>query len=369
MTVLNLLVEEMLTPSSLEVGRYTEQLARALILESPKGCSVDGFVAASTEPDYSSVLRALPGLGALNKSSLARRELTAAWQHGFTRRPERGMIHAPSLLAPLSRHDRLNGGGQTVVTVHDTLAWSNPTSMSARAASWQRAMVRRAERYADAVVVSTHSVGESLIELTELGDRVRVVSPAPSPTIALPADADSRAVSLGLPERFIVMRDVPLGDGLVESTVNTVREIDDLALVVLSDREPDKVEVSLAHDWGVTVLSGLTDADIAVVLGRAALYLDSSEGSERVLALLDALALGIPVVHSDSPSLVEIAAGSTLVLPAGSANPADDIGAAITDVLQNPDRAQELSRLGRDRAKLFSWRASAEKIWQLHADL
>jgi glycosyltransferase involved in cell wall biosynthesis len=369
MTVLNLLVEEMLTPSSLEVGRYTEQLARALILESPKGCSVDGFVAASTEPDYSAVLRALPGLGTLKKSSLARRELTAAWQHGFTRSPERGMLHAPSLLAPLSRHDRLNGGGQTVVTVHDTLAWSNPGVLSARAASWQRAMVRRAERYADAVVVSTHSVGASLVELTELGDRVRVISPAPSPTMVVPADADARAVSLGLPERFVVMRDVPLCDRLAELTLDVAREIDDLAFVVLSAREPDQVAAKVARDQGVTVLWGLTDADIAVVLSRAALYLDASETSERVLALLDALALGIPVVHSDSPSLVEIAAGSTIVLPAGSANPIDEVGAAISEVLRNPDRAQELSRLGRDRARLFSWRSTAEKVWQLHADL
>jgi glycosyltransferase involved in cell wall biosynthesis len=369
MTVLNLLVEEMLTPSSLEAARYTEQLARAMILEAPKNCSVDGFVAASTEAEYSRVLNALPGLASLNKSSLARRELTAAWQHGFTRSPERGMLHAPSLLAPLSRHDRLNGGGQTVVTVHDTLAWSDPASMSARTASWQRAMVRRAERYADAVVVSTHSVGASLIELTELGDRVRVISPAPSPTMVVPADADARAVSLGLPERFVVMRDVPLGDGVVELALDAARQIDDLAVVILSAREPDHVETAVARDQGVTVLWGLMDTDIAVVLSRAALYLDASETSKNVLALLDALALGVPVVNSDSPSLVEIAAGSTLVLPAGSSNPIDGVGAAISEVLRNPDRAQELSRLGRDRARLFSWRSTAEKVWQLHADL
>ena len=42
---------------------------------------------------------------------------------------------------------------------------------------------------------------------------------------------------------------------------------------------------------------------------------------------------------------------------------------AIRRVLEEPGLAAELSVRGHDRARAFSWRDSAEKVWQLHADL
>jgi len=38
-------------------------------------------------------------------------------------------------------------------------------------------------------------------------------------------------------------------------------------------------------------------------------------------------------------------------------------------VLDDPGLAERLAYSGSDRAKAFSWRSSAEKVWQLHADL
>ena len=126
MTTLRVIIDEMLSPNPGGLPRYTEELTAALITTAPRGCSVEGFVAASSEPDYQRIAERLPGLAHLHKSALARRELTAAWQHGFTRLPGNGMVHATSLFAPLARHDRLNDGDQIAVTIHDTIAWSHP---------------------------------------------------------------------------------------------------------------------------------------------------------------------------------------------------------------------------------------------------
>ena len=41
----------------------------------------------------------------------------------------------------------------------------------------------------------------------------------------------------------------------------------------------------------------------------------------------------------------------------------------INSVLDDPALAERLAYMGSDRAKAFSWRSSAEKVWQLHADL
>ncbi len=200
MTTLTVVVEELLARTG--TGRYTEELTRELILAAPRGVTVEAFVAASTEDEYARIRDALPGLARLHKSALAQRELRSAWQHGFTRIPGSGMLHAPSLLAPLTRHDRVNDGTQTVVTLHDLVAWTHPDSLTARQVSWNKGMLKRAERYADAIVVPTHSVADRIGEYARFGDRVRVIGGAPSAALARPigcararrADAASRPV-------------------------------------------------------------------------------------------------------------------------------------------------------------------------------
>ena len=112
------------------VGRYTIELTRELIATAPRGCSVTGFVPSSPEADYDRIEAALPGLASLAKSALDRRQLAAAWQHGFSRLPGTGMVQAPSLLAPLYRHDPVNNPGeQFVVTMHDAVAWMSQVTM------------------------------------------------------------------------------------------------------------------------------------------------------------------------------------------------------------------------------------------------
>ena len=102
MITLRVIVDDVLAPVPTGLSRYTEDLTRALIAAAPRGAKVEGVVAASTEAEYEDLLDRLPGI-TLAKSALARRELATAWQHGFTRLS--GMVHAPSLLAPLFKHD------------------------------------------------------------------------------------------------------------------------------------------------------------------------------------------------------------------------------------------------------------------------
>jgi hypothetical protein len=42
---------------------------------------------------------------------------------------------------------------------------------------------------------------------------------------------------------------------------------------------------------------------------------------------------------------------------------------AIGGLLSDASARERLAVVGQDRARAFSWRDSAEKVWQLHADL
>lgn len=361
------------------IGRYTIELTHQLIVSAPRGCTVEGFVPSSPPVEYDRILDALPGLGTLHKSALDRRQLAAAWQHGFTRLPGSGMVHAPSLFAPLARHDRVNNPGeQIIVTIHDTVPWTHPDTLAPRTVAWHRAMAKRAERYADAVIVPTHAVAEGLAEVLDLGERVRVIGGAPRSAL-MPGDtADDRATALALPERYLIwVGTIEPRKGLPELiTALALPAAPELPLLVVGRSGWGGIDVEqLARDAGlaegrVRALGGLDDADLAVALARATAAVVPSIAEGFGLSLLEAMSLGVPVVHSDAAALVEVAdgAGHQVALSPAETYP-QRLAEALRAVADDSALAAELSVRGRDRARAFSWRDSAEKTWQLHADL
>lgn len=379
MTTLRVIVDQIVAPVPGGIGRYTEELTRALIQTAPPGCDVDGIVPASTEEAYEKLATALPGLGELYKSPLARRELAAAWQHGFTVLPGKGMVHATSLLAPLYRHDRVNAAGnQTVVTIHDTVPWSHPETLTPHGVSWHKAMANRALKYADAVVVDTHAVAQDLANYLDFGDRVRVIHAAPSSAVTVPDNADERARELKLPERYLVAVGTLEPRKGLEPLIRALafKQTGDLPLLILGPKGWGDVDVdSVARDAGlaegrVRALGHVSDSDLALVLSRAVALVYPSLSEGFGLPVVEAFNLGTPVIHSDAPALVEVSADAGIaVAREDAAGYPERLADAIARVADDPELANRLKYLGLDRSKAFSWRSSAEKVWQLHADL
>jgi glycosyltransferase involved in cell wall biosynthesis len=379
MTTLRVILDQLAAPVPGGIGRYTRELTRALIATQPRGCSVTGWVPASPESVYREIETSLPGLAELEKSVFDRRQIAAAWQHGFTRLGARSTTHAPSLLAPLFRHDRVNNpGDQIVVTIHDAVPWTHPETLTPRGVSWHRAMAARAERYADAVVVPTHAVAEALLDVLDLGDRVRIIAGAVSTDLVVPADAAQLRRDLELPERYVV----------AVGTVEPRKGLDDLvrALALL-----DRDDLPLVHvgpqGWGdldlgvladeaglgrdrVRALGFLDDAQVAAVMHGAAVFVMPSRAEGFGLPLLEAMSLGAPTIHTDVPALVEVAGSAGLAVELDPVEGLPErLAEAIRSVVDDEALAETLRVAGHDRVGAFSWRDSAEKSWQLHADL
>jgi len=321
----------------------------------------------------------LPGLDGLFKSALARRELELAWQHGFTRLPGSGMVHATGLFAPLFKHDRVNNvGEQIAVTIHDVIPWTNPAALSARRLGWYRAMVKRAHKYADAVVVPTHTVASQLAEIYDFGDRVRVIGGAVSSKLTLPVDPDARAERLELPERYILSVGTLQAHKGIAQLIQAMAspELDGHTLLIAGpegsqglDVDGIAAEVGLA-EGRVRALGFLADADLAVALDRAAVFVFPSLSEGFGLPVIEAFHFGTPVVHSDDPAVLEVSAGAGLaVAREPAATYATRLADTVGSVLADAALAQRMGFAGRDRARSFSWTDSAEKVWQLHADL
>jgi glycosyltransferase involved in cell wall biosynthesis len=376
-TTLRVILDEVTAAPTGGMARYAEELTRQLIATAPRGSSVGGIVSASPEPDYARLAERLPGLTELYKSPLARRELAAAWQHGFTRLPGSGMVHATSLLAPMSRHDRLTARNtQTAVTVHDAVAWTDPELLSSRQLAWNRAMTRRAERFADAVVVPTHAVADELASRFEFGDRLRVIGGAPSSRVRPVADASERRDRLGLSDNYLLaVSGLDPRKGL-DALIAALADVPEVPLVVVGSEPGDANRIAeSATAAGIPVdrvlaLGPIDDDDLAAVLQGASLFVQPSRAEGFGLAMVEAFAFGLPVIHSDAPALVEVAAGAGVVVArdAPDGYPAR-LAEAIRAVRDDPRLRDRLSVGSSDRARAFSWRDAAEKVWQLHADL
>ncbi|KQX06375.1 MULTISPECIES: glycosyltransferase [unclassified Leifsonia] len=376
MTTLRVIADHLIAgPTDVPDG-YSVAIARAIIATTPEGCDVEAIVPGGSDDLVSQVRAELAGLSEVQPTSLSTRGLAVAWSIGAIASSGRGLVHAPGLRAPLRSHDRARGD-QISVTVHDTLAWTSPSTIGRDAVAVRKAFLRRARRFADAIVVPSHAVADQLAEIADFGDRIRVIAGAGSIGLALPPDADRRAVALDLPTRFILAEgSLDAGDGITDLITGLRRSDPGLPLLVhgadasIPDgAEHDELRADVAAGR-VRLLGELAPEDRAVVLDRAAVFVFPGIEAGFGAPIIDALRFGLPVVHSDAPALVELVGEAGISVQRDDADSYPErLSSAVTTILSDDDRAGVLRIVGSDRAKAFTWGDAGERIWQLHADL
>jgi glycosyltransferase involved in cell wall biosynthesis len=352
------------------------ELARSLVLTAPSGCEVEAIVPADKSEAGVDAGALVPGLAGVTRLALARRELAAAWQLGMPTGVGGGLIHAPSLTAPLLRHDRVHDHDQTVVTLWDLDAWERPDELPRAHVVAQRAMLKRAVRFADAVVVPTHAAAARLAETAKLGDRLRVVSGAPPEGFRVPGDEVGRRRSLDLPEGFVLLSgSADASAGLVHGFRAVSRAGVDLPVVVIDapeGSEPALAELAAAAgiaESRVHVRPALEVHDRGAVFGGAVAYVAPATVSAFPWRLVEALRLGVPVVAAASAVHREVLAEGGLVAAAEGEALGDALSEALASALGSTAAAERLGVLAGDRGRAFSWAGAAERVWQLHADL
>jgi glycosyltransferase involved in cell wall biosynthesis len=361
------LLEQLLAPVPGGTGRYSRELAAALATTAPGGWSVSSVVARHADTSAAIV----PGVRGPRRLPLPHRALVAAWEAGVGPWPGGDAVLAPTPLAP----PRARPGATLVVTVHDTVPWTYPQGLTRRGTSWHRRMIGRAAQRADALLVPTTAVARELPQHVPCRAPVHVVGAGLTATVTcLPGQAARIAERLGLPPRYV----------LALGTLEPRKGIDTLLAAMATPHAPP-LPVVLAGQpgWGrcdlaalaerfnlhparVRALGQLSDPELAVVLHNAAALAMPSRAEGFGLPVLEAMAAGVPVVHSDIPALVEVAGD------AGVAVPPDDpaaLAAALRRVILDEGVARALRAAGLRRAGRFSWERSARRVWSVHTAL
>ncbi|GAA5039033.1 glycosyltransferase [Microbacterium fluvii] len=374
---LRVLLDQLTAPTDPDLAVATRELTAGLIAGAPTGCEVEGIIPSA--PDEVFAQASLSDLAAVHRTALARRELGATLALGSAGGIGGGMIHSPTLLAPLVKHDRVHDNDQTVVTLWDLRPWEAPDELSRTSVAWHRSMLKRAVKHADAVVVPTHAMAQRLGSFAKLGSRIRVIGGAAGSDLRVPSDEIGRRRELGLPDGFVLMAGtVAASDALATGLAALGASGIDIPVVVIDAGEGEEPAiVELAASGGVPerrvhVRGPLSVHDRAAVYAASVAYLAPSRRHAFPWRALDALALGVPVLAVDSPVHREIVVDGGVLTGGDDPSGTDDrdaLAAALLDALGSTEAITRLGVMSADRGRVFSWREAAERVWQLHADL
>jgi glycosyltransferase involved in cell wall biosynthesis len=137
-----------------------------------------------------------------------------------------------------------------------------------------------------------------------------------------------------------------------------------VVLDVPEGEEPAVVDLASAAgiaEARVHARGSLDQWDRAAVLSHARVFVAGSTRTDWPWRAVDALALGVPIVAADTVIHREVLADAALYASG------DDFGSSVAGALG--DDADRLRVLAGDRAKGFSWQASADRVWALHAEI
>ena len=353
---LRVVLDQLAQVVSPDIAWASLELTTGLVATAPSGCTVDAIVPSGAKPE-------IRGIGEVRMLGLQRRELAASWQLGIAPTVGGGMIHAPSLMAPLVKHDRVHDMDQTVVTLWDLDAWEAPQTMAKPAVAWHRGMLRRAAKHADAIVVPSHAVIDRLEEYARFGDRVRVIAGAAPSGFRAPSDAAVRRTRIGVPQEYIVLSGV--GETYEHGFRAAVAAGTGAVVLGAADgEEPKLAELASASglpERRVHVFGRFDADDRAAVIAGARAFVATSASSAWPWRAVEAMTLGVPVVAVDGGVHRDVIADGGIMVPP------EDLPEAVADAVASS--SARLAVLAGDRSRAFSWASSAERVWALHAEL
>ena len=258
------------------------------------------------------------------------------------------------------------GGGPVVLTVHDLQYETYPEYISSTKLRYLRAVMPRSVERASVVAVPTGYVRETVVDRFGVDpERVVVVPHGVEPTLGA-----------GAPTAFELRRDYGLGSGrvlvlpaithphkghefLLEVMARSWRD-PDLRLVLLggrgsADRRVEAAIVRLGLEQRVVRPGRVPDShrDGLICLADALVFPSEYEGFGA--PVVEAMALGTPVICSDQRALAEVVGDAGLVLPLDP----DAWEGAIDHVERH---GAEMRAAGRRRAAAFTTAASGEAL-------
>lgn len=247
-----------------------------------------------------------------------------------------------------------------VPIVYDLVTFDPGMHANRRSLVVERLTLGRAVERAAGIIAISHATEEALIaRFPAAAGRVTVAELGVSPALAPDGSIDE-------PPGFV------LAVGTLEPRKNLPRLVAAYARLPeeLQHRHPLVVAGNLGWDTGPTIdalkslgdrcrlLGYVSDAALAELYRRCAVFCYPSLGEGFGLPVLEAMALGAAVLTSDNTSLPEVGGDAVEYVDARDVG---SIADGLTRLLSSPTRRAGLGALAVARAQQFSWDRCAER--------
>jgi glycosyltransferase involved in cell wall biosynthesis len=281
------------------------------------------------------------------------------------------VLHSPHYTMPLRSECA------SVVTFHDMTFFMYPEMYQFYRKFFFRTMIRRSAQRAQAIIAVSESTRRDILRLLKT-DPAKVftvhlgVAPHFRP-LDDPAALEELWRSYHLPKRFILYvgeleprKNVP---ALVQAFKSLVDQSLPHALVIVGPKGGmyDRLLRTIAS-LGLTdriIFTGYVPEDeLPLFYNAAELFAFPSIYEGFGLPVLEAMACGAPVVTSNVSSLPEIVGDAGILVDPRNVSALAD---AMLRVLKGGDLRRDLSRRGRERAALFSWRRTAQETLTVYS--
>jgi glycosyltransferase involved in cell wall biosynthesis len=279
------------------------------------------------------------------------------------------IVHSPHYTMPLANGWRRSA--KQVVTLHDATFFSDPDVHLAVKARFFTQWTRFSCRHADALLVPSQATKDELVRAVQADpERIKVIPHGVDhERFRRPSADEVRAARtwLGLPAgaTFIAFlgtleprKNVP---GLVRAYALSCSSLPAPPILVLAggagwDSEIDAALAELPSHLRVIRPGFVPDHVLPGLLGGAEIVAYPSFGEGFGLPVLEAMACGATVLTTDRLSLPEV--GGDAVAYAKSPG-ADDVAAALSELLADPAGREALGAAAAKRAATFGWTQTA----------
>ena len=238
-----------------------------------------------------------------------------------------------------------------VVTVHDLSFARRPELMGWKDRLVFRAIVPRSVRRAARVFTVSERSKRDLVELYDVPPEKIVVTPNGVDPAYAPGGSEPRGGYV-------------LAVGAIQARKNQLAALDaadavGLPLVVAGPEKDPDLAAELRRR-GARVEGYVETERLAELYRGAACLVQASSYEGFGLPVVEAMASGTPVVAVREPALEEVAGGAAVVVE--EAQLADGIRQALAD-------RERLVAAGLERARAFSWRATAERTLATYLEI
>jgi glycosyltransferase involved in cell wall biosynthesis len=282
---------------------------------------------------------------------LVMRPLYLAWQQARPSAASAEVLHVPNLVPTLGRRM------PTVTSLHDLAEWQVPDKYPPARRAYRRLAARAIARWSDRVLVPTSTTRAHLAARLGLSANRMVVAPF---------GVDDRFRRAGLDDppapaagRYLLYVGSDLAHKNLDRLLAAAAEVlpsreTRLVLAGVAPRSPRLAGVD--RRW-VEAL-GRVDNDRLIELYRGAVGLVFPSLAEGFgLPILEAFAVGCPVLTSAGTACAEVAGDAALLVdPAGTSA----IAGGMRHLLDDDHRRRDLVAAGRQRARSFTWARCAE---------